>query len=407
MARRTIGSKLDENGGLGPGFDFLRVALALGVVLWHQPEIMFGAGQARSAVMTMLAPSLLPMFFALSGFLIAGSALRLSLGQFLVNRGLRIFPALGVEVVLCAFVLGPIFTTLPVRAYFSDHATYRYLTNTVGLINFVLPGVFSANPNSTVNWSIWTVPCELLCYAAMASMIVLKIVERPRLALLFSLIVPPVLYVALRYGVKLETLRGFAQPTFFYLKTAAAGLLIPFLLGVLCYLYRYRIVFHWGLALLAFVPVAILVVFNDPAKFLPYYFCLLIALTYLCAFIGVLRIPPLPLFRNGDYSYGIYLYGAPVQQAVRAALPNVQNGFALLAVALTAIVGFAILSWHGVEKPVLGLRKRFSFVARARGVGRAGESRVDAPPPVVSASTGQVLTYGTPLEPASSAGKDC
>ena len=38
--------------------------------------------------------AILSMFFALSGFLIAGSARRLRLADFLVNRGLRIFPAL-------------------------------------------------------------------------------------------------------------------------------------------------------------------------------------------------------------------------------------------------------------------------------------------------------------------------
>jgi len=398
MGMRTIGSKLDENQGLGPGFDFLRVALALGVVLWHQPEIMFGAGGTRSAFMTMLSPSLLPMFFALSGFLITGSALRLSLGQFLTNRGLRIFPALGVEVILCAFILGPIFTSLPLGAFFSNPDTYRYLTNIVGIINFALPGVFSTNPSVTVNWSIWTVPCELGCYAVMAFMIATKIVEKPLRVLLFGLCIVPLLHLALRFLADPAAFPGLTRATLHYLTRSAIGLLIPFLLGVALYAFRYRILFHWGLALLAFVPVAIVSVVPNPISHPALFVALILGLTYLCGFVGVLRIPPLPLFRNGDYSYGIYLYGAPVQQAVRATLPNLQNRAALLAIALIAIIGFAMLSWHFVEKPVLGLRRRFSFVARARGVGRAGESAVDAPPPVVSPS-GQVLTYGTPLEP--------
>jgi len=40
------------------------------------------------------------------------------------------------------------------------------------------------------------------------------------------------------------------------------------------------------------------------------------ALVYITAFLGVSRLPKLPLFSRGDYSYGIYLYGFPVQQAV-------------------------------------------------------------------------------------------
>lgn len=398
MARRTLGSKLDENGGLGPGFDFLRVALALGVVFWHQPEIMFGPGQSRGLVMTLLAPSLLPMFFALSGFLIAASALRLSLGQFLINRGLRIFPALAVEVILCAFVLGPVFTRLPLAAYLTDPGTYRYLTNAAGIINYTLPGVFTANPSSTVNWSIWTVPCELACYAVIATMMLTGIVRRPVRVLLFSIAVLPALYAA-QSLVPANALPILVKPTFFYVARPGIGLLIPFLFGVLCYSYRYRIPFHWGLAAVSSIPVAFLSVVRDPTDYPPLYAALLIGLAYLSAFIGLSRIPPLPVFRNGDYSYGIYLYGAPVQQAVRAALPDVRSAPALLVVALTAIVLFAMLSWHGIEKPVLGLRRRFSFVARARGVGRAADSRVAAPPPVRSA-TGEILTYGTPTETA-------
>ena len=39
-------------------------------------------------------------------------------------------------------------------------------------------------------------------------------------------------------------------------------------------------------------------------------------LVYITVFIGVTSVPPLPLFKNGDYSYGIYLYGYPLQQVV-------------------------------------------------------------------------------------------
>jgi peptidoglycan/LPS O-acetylase OafA/YrhL len=397
MAVHTIGSRLDETGGLGPGFDFLRVALAIGVVLWHQPQIMFGSAHARSGIMIMMGASILPMFFALSGFLIAGSALRLSLGQFLVNRALRIFPALGVEVLLSALVLGPIFTTLSPGGYFTNVDTYRYLTNIVGLINFTLPGVFTSNPNATVNWSIWTVPCEMACYAVMSFMIATKIINRGARIIGFAILISPILY-AVHVIVPAQAIPGIAKPTIGYLAGPALALLIPFLLGVLCHAYRYKIPFHWGLAVAASCPVACLLLVQNPVTSPPLYIFLQLGLTYLSAFIGVSRIPPLPLFRNGDYSYGIYLYGAPLQQAVRAALPNLQNGPAYLGIALASIIAFAMLSWHGVEKPVLGLRKRFSFVARARGVGCAGESRVHAPPPVVSPTTGQVLTYGNPLE---------
>jgi peptidoglycan/LPS O-acetylase OafA/YrhL len=40
----------------------------------------------------------------------------------------------------------------------------------------------------------------------------------------------------------------------------------------------------------------------------------------------------------------------------------------LLAIGLPVVFLVACGSWHFVEKPILSLRKRFSFVARVRGV---------------------------------------
>jgi peptidoglycan/LPS O-acetylase OafA/YrhL len=110
---RSIGDVLDDNRGVGPGFDFLRVALALGIVVWHAPQIANGSGLPNITRFIWFPNyGMLVMFFALSGFLITGSAQRLGLRNFLINRGLRIFPALFLEVTLSAFVLGPIFTSL-------------------------------------------------------------------------------------------------------------------------------------------------------------------------------------------------------------------------------------------------------------------------------------------------------
>ena len=146
---RTIGGEIDATKGLGAGFDFLRVALSFGVVAWHETGVLTPTHDHidDAAPIWLLGYSILPMFFGLSGFLITGSAQRLSLRNFLINRGLRIFPALIVEIMLSAFVLGPIFTSLALHDYLTSPQTYHYLTNIVGLINYNLPGVFYRNPN--------------------------------------------------------------------------------------------------------------------------------------------------------------------------------------------------------------------------------------------------------------------
>ena len=90
-------------------------------------------------------------------------------------------------------------------------------------------------------------------------------------------------------------------------------------------------------------------------------------LSYLTAYIGVSDVPLLPLFHRGDYSYGIYLYAMPIQQAVAATFPSIRNVPEHLAITLPIVVIFAAFSWHCIEKPILRLRRRFSFVATVRG----------------------------------------
>jgi peptidoglycan/LPS O-acetylase OafA/YrhL len=68
------------------------------------------------------------MFFALSGFLVAGSLARsASLFEFFSLRVLRLGPAFGVAVLLTSVILGPMLTMCPLQTYFSDPAFFRYL----------------------------------------------------------------------------------------------------------------------------------------------------------------------------------------------------------------------------------------------------------------------------------------
>jgi peptidoglycan/LPS O-acetylase OafA/YrhL len=58
-----------------------------------------------------------------------------------------------------------------------------------------------------------------------------------------------------------------------------------------------------------------------------------------------------------DLSYGVYLYGWPVQQALHALFPAL-GAVALLWPSLLATLVVAMLSWFLVEKPALGLKRR-------------------------------------------------
>ena len=163
------------------GFDYLRLILALSIIVWHSITICYGplaeayfwTGPPRPIVYLLL-----PSFFALSGFLVAGSLERHNVLEFLTLRITRIFPALAVEVLISALVIGPLLTTVTWRAYFSSYEFRSYLLNLLGNIHFFLPGLFIDNPTPKyVNAQLWTVPIELYCYVFLTASAMFGIVK--------------------------------------------------------------------------------------------------------------------------------------------------------------------------------------------------------------------------------------
>jgi len=169
----SIGDRIKDTGGFTSGFDYMRVVLAVLVLLGHS-FLVSGDNQARSVVFpgvidSIRGPGILAVFFTLSGFLVAASLIRTpSLKTFLGLRALRIAPALCVEIVLSALMLGPLLTVLPLSSYFTSAEFFKYFLNTIGWIHYNLPGVFLDHPVArTVNGSLWTVPYEAECYIAL------------------------------------------------------------------------------------------------------------------------------------------------------------------------------------------------------------------------------------------------
>lgn len=360
----TFDDRMRAAGGFGPGFDFVRIALAVGVMVWHALAAVAGdtdAGKASPVWMAIYA--ILPMFFALSGFLVTGSALRLPLKQYVLNRVFRIVPALGVDIGLSALVLGPLFTAFTLAAYFSGHQFWIYFLNIVGFVHYQLPGVFLDNPlHGIVNGSLWTVPYEIACYVVMSLMIAAGIVRSARWAALIAvgwLAAGVVLDAAGGTGVALVD-KGLG---FLFLKNGAT-LVAYFLGGSALYLARARVPFDHRIAaalVAVLAAVSLLVpgtaVWGRPVLALA---CLPV-FVYLVAYAGMLRLPAVPLFDRGDYSYGVYLYHFPILQALQHVF-GFRSWLLLAMIAIVPVTAMAMFSWHLIEKPILKQRKRFSLV---------------------------------------------
>ena len=370
---KTIGAVLGENRGIGPGFDFMRIALAIFILFTH--SFLLAQGERHQfdyPVLTVIHDILVPMFFALSGFLITGSALRLKLHDFLLNRGMRIVPALSVDIVVSALILGPLLTQYPLSQYFGAFEFRAYFGNILGLVHLFLPGLFLHNPApQTVNGSLWTVPFEIGCYCLISFFIATGFLKHRRTALIICCVLT--VYIVGCFVAKFDPLDGLRASSAgkaiynvvnHYVSRQGVMLYIYFMLGCLAYLFRERIPFSGRIA--AGCVVVLLGASIALPNVLGGTICMFLspAVVYLTIFLGVSRLPKVPFYSRGDYSYGIYLYGYPLQQAISAVLPGVTSPWAHFAITLPLVTAVACFSWHVIEKPILSLRKKFSFTAR-------------------------------------------
>ena len=371
----TIGAKLDATRGIGPGFDFVRLILAMGVLVWH--SVVVTASMRESAYASPFWFSdyvFVPGFLALSGFLVTGSGLRLNVKNFLLNRAARIIPGLAAVVFLSAFVLGPIYTKLPLADYFSDKGLWNYLTSAFGFTKYYLPGVFVDNPYKAVNGALWTMPYEIFCYLMAAGLIFFGLLRYPLVVGAAAVVFMSA--AILVYKAQLhEGTTGLVRSAYNFLLLGHGAKLFPcFFAGALFYLLRYKIPYDWKIAsVVGLLCVAAAVFGNQHWLHWPMAHVILVpCIVYLVVFFGLSVPPKIPLYSTGDYSYGVYLYNVPVGQAIVASYPPIQQYWWVhLIVALPLVTVCAILSWYFVERPMMSLRKRWSPMAKARENPRA------------------------------------
>jgi peptidoglycan/LPS O-acetylase OafA/YrhL len=358
----TFGSILDRHRGEGPGFAVLRLGLAIAILRIHAVVLSRAPIAANATSLAgrhawtgpthVFLVFMVPAFFALSGFLVTGSALRLrATVPFLTFRVLRILPALLAEVTLSAVILGALFTTLPLKSYFSDPQFFRYFGNIVGLITFQLPGVFGSNYVSVVNGNLWTLPAEFDCYLITAALMITGLAYN-RVALTAIMAAITAVLIGLNtfsdFAVTPEQLLPHTVTYYFFV-------------GMLFYHWRDYVLASWKLFVISAI---------GSYLFLNLFHTIYIApvfVTYLTIFLGVKALPEFKWLRTRDYSYGIYLYGFPITQALVASLPRLRGHGALAFVLASACtIAFAAMSWHLIERRALALKNRLPRRMTAR-----------------------------------------
>jgi peptidoglycan/LPS O-acetylase OafA/YrhL len=324
------------------GFDYLRIGLAVSVVAWHSLPISHGAAltdELKNTPFIVLIALVLPMFFALSGFLVAGSLQRNTIPAFLSLRALRILPALIVEVTLSALVLGPLLTNLSFSEYVSDLQFRQYFLNIIGWIHYTLPGLFGSNPMPhIVNGSLWTIPFELECYVALVLISVIGLFGR-RTMLLFGTVAAAAALSATAYttpNTEIQLIPGRV-------------LVVAFLAGVLVYLWKDKIPYSTRLAAICLLA-SLALLLSEWTMYLATF-----PIAYLTVWFGLQNPPRAPVIFSGDYSYGLYLFAFPIQQTI-AMVPDLRHWWINLPLAVVGGLLYAAFSWHVIEKPVLGMK---------------------------------------------------
>lgn len=302
-------------------FDGLRLVGALLVLVSHQfaltgrPEPGFGPDSIGGLGLLV--------FFAMSGYLVAGSwqadpnALR-----FAARRLLRIWPGFAAVVVFSAATAMWIDADPP----FDGIAAWSYLSNLwfSGFEWHFFPG-----PWPIMNGSLWTIPLELQCYVGLG-LAGLLLGRWLRWGVLAGIVAAIVLFM--QPGAPFLAFYGadfLVGASFFYFGLGHRGAISLIVVGTVA-----AVLGSSAIARVLIVPVASI-------------------------WIGRQAWPLLSRAASfGDLSYGIYVWAWPLTKLGAVLLGATAPFPLLLGTTLISTGAMAFLSWHLVEAPALRLKPR-------------------------------------------------
>jgi peptidoglycan/LPS O-acetylase OafA/YrhL len=335
-------------------FAAIRLALALAVVVSHAFSVTVGSTKFEplyAATGFTLGEHAVNGFFAVSGFLVTMSYERRGWRKYVLARLLRITPGL-VVATLAVVALGAALTRLPTAEYWRDPSVWRFILRTLTEFksSAPLPGVFESNPYQFPMGTVWTLRYEVFCYLGVLALGVSGLLKRRHaaLALVGSLFAGLVTVDAV-------------VPTASERLHTTLRLALAFSIGGALYLWRDR-------ARISSVAVAVLAIATALLQGSPLYKALL----FVTESYGVLWLALMPglshpvLALRSDLSFGTYLYGWPVQQAIVQLVPTA-GALWLLAPSLAVTLSVAALSWFVVERPALSLKFRWGDKPRGDG----------------------------------------
>lgn len=324
--------------------NFLRLILAATVIIWHTYSVT-GMALPGPGLSVFLGGVPVNGFFAISGYLIYASWIRNpDVGNFLIARALRIYPAFWVCLIVTAFIIAPAAVMMQGKsgweqALSAQSFSYVFKNASLAMLQWRIEPTPTGVPWTT-SWdaSLWTLAWEFLCYLGILFLGLLGMAKRRWLlpvAFLISLALN--IFVLFPAG-EFKVLERIARFSIFFLSGSMAAQYakrIPASRLLMAACLFFALAASWAPAHN---------IFQAPT--------LAVGLLLL----GGLFNPSWAEFKN-DFSYGVYVYGFPVQQLLATAgLTSLGLlWFSLIAFIIT--LPLAAASWYLIEKPALGLRK--------------------------------------------------
>ena len=326
--------------------DLVRLILASMVIYGHSfavnPSVGMGTDLFFEVTGYHSGDLAIKGFFLISGILVTGSILsHKSVFSYVSSRFFRIWPALFIVVLITALVIGPMVTNMTLEQYFSDRGLTNYIWKTITLQNwggqsvgdYDLPGVFHGNAYpKIVNAPLWSITAEVFAYILILFLFLGRALQKPAALVIFTLIaVDSLLPEKFLFYWLPQSLRDFS------------ALLFCFAFGSIMTIYKKNIVISASVFVSLFA-LNYLIGGKNTEPLMAYMMLFVVIILFACnRFVRSVRIPY-------DISYGVFLYGWPIQQIIALYLPDWPHlASLLLSFLLAFIAGF--FSCVLVERP--------------------------------------------------------
>jgi peptidoglycan/LPS O-acetylase OafA/YrhL len=343
------------NGKRKNNFDPLRLVLASLVIISHSFTMVHTTWPEPLAFLTKgqmdLGGLAVDAFFTISGSLIAASWVRSrGLADYARKRILRIYPGFLVCCLFSVFILAPIGQPR-LASFFASFPWPTFVKNALLLNRIELPRSFSPPPwlwDSELNGSLWTIKIEFECYILIALLGLAGLLKKRHLILGLTLLVNAA-YVL-----------SDLQPDFLARSAAAPAMLhfanhfrfcSYFLLGTCAWLFSDRIRYTRLPLALAVVSYLVGARLGCGSIFMPW------ALAFMLFYVAFHpRVSFGRMAQKRDLSYGVYLYGWPMQRVAVMLVGRQLNPYLLTLTCAPLVLITAFLSWTFVEEPALALK---------------------------------------------------